>query len=114
VRLAFDPVRRLVDFAIRRLRVEGSSMEPTYRPGERLTALRRWRPVRDGDVVVVRDPRDPERWLLKRCVGRTARMVELRGDNPLASTDSREFGPVPVGEVAWIVVGARPAPGPRS
>ncbi|OYV23657.1 MAG: copper-transporting ATPase, partial [Acidimicrobiales bacterium 20-64-4] len=29
-------------------------MVPTYLPGERLTALRRWRPVRVGDVVVVR------------------------------------------------------------
>jgi phage repressor protein C with HTH and peptisase S24 domain len=86
-------------------------MEPTYQPGERLTALRPWRPVRRGDVVVIRDPRDPARWLLKRCVGRSGRIVELRGDNSLASTDSREFGPVPVEAVAWIVVGARPAPG---
>jgi len=114
VRIAFVPVLSLVSFAIRRLRVEGSSMEPTYRPGERLTALRRWRPIRSGDVVVVRDPRDPERWLLKRCVGRSGRMLELRGDNPLASTDSREFGPVPAAQVAWVVIGARRAPDPSA
>jgi len=67
-------------------------MAPTYLPGERLTALRRWRPVRTGDVVVVRDPRDAERWLLKRCVGRVGRRLDLRGDNAAASTDSRDSG----------------------
>ncbi|MFI5035025.1 MAG: S26 family signal peptidase [Acidimicrobiales bacterium] len=100
-------MRRLVELVVRRLSVEGSSMEPTYAPGERLTALRRWRPVRPGDVVVIRDPREPSRWLLKRCVVRSKSLLELRGDNPAASTDSREFGPVPAREVVWLVVGAR-------
>jgi signal peptidase I len=79
-------------------------MEPTYRPGERLTALRRWRPIRIGDVVVVRDPRDRSRWLLKRCVGRDGSLVDLRGDNVGASTDSRDFGLVPRRNVAYIVL----------
>ena len=83
-------------------------MEPTYAPGARLTAVRRWRPVRLGDVVVVRDPRDPGRWLLKRCVARVAAGLELRGDNAAASTDSRDFGPVDPRSVAWLIVGARP------
>lgn len=79
-------------------------MAPTYLPGERLTALRRWRPVRRGDVVVVRDPRDRDRWLLKRCVDRVGEGLDLRGDNAAASTDSRVFGLVPSREVAYIVV----------
>ncbi len=79
-------------------------MWPTARPGERLTAVRRWRPVRAGDVVVVRDPREPSRWLLKRCAGRVGAMVDLRGDNPAASTDSRDFGLVPARDVKWLVV----------
>ena len=95
---------RLVEFFLRRVTVEGSSMEPTYRPGERLTALRRWRPIRTGDVVVVRDPRDETRWLLKRCVGRVGRRLDLRGDNAAASTDSRDFGLVDAREVAYIVL----------
>lgn len=82
-------------------------MTPTFVPGERLTAVRRWRPVRAGDVVVVRDPRDETRWLLKRCVERVGSTLELRGDNPASSTDSRDFGRVPVRDVAWIVPGAR-------
>ncbi len=79
-------------------------MAPTYLPGERLTALRRWRRVRQGDVVVVRDPRDPARWLLKRCVARAGSLLDLRGDNAPASTDSRDFGLVPVRDVEYIVV----------
>lgn len=82
-------------------------MMPTFVPGERLTAVRRWRRVRAGDVVVVRDPRDESRWLLKRCVERVGGTLELRGDNPSASTDSRDFGRVPVRDVAWMVPGAR-------
>jgi nickel-type superoxide dismutase maturation protease len=97
-----------VNLVVLRLRVEGLSMAPTYLPGERLTAGRHWRRVRQGDVVVVRDPRDSGRWLLKRCVGRTGSRLDLRGDNPEASTDSRDFGPVPARAVTWIVIGGRP------
>lgn len=79
-------------------------MVPSYVPGERLTALRHWRKIRVGDVVIVRDPRDQDRWLLKRCVARVGRQLDLRGDNPAASTDSREFGPVPGHSVQWIVI----------
>ncbi len=88
-------------------------MVPTYRPGERLTALRPWRPIRVGDVVVVRDPRDARRWLLKRCVDRRNRLIEVRGDNEAASTDSRDFGPLDVADVAYVVPRPRPAPLPR-
>ncbi|HEV2427609.1 MAG TPA: S26 family signal peptidase, partial [Acidimicrobiales bacterium] len=89
-------VQRAVDRVVRRVEVEGTSMLPTFVPGERLTAVRRWRRVRAGDVVVVRDPRDESRWLLKRCVERVGGTLELRGDNPSTSTDSRDFGRVPV------------------
>lgn len=82
-------------------------MVPTYVPGERLTALRRWRGVRVGDVVVVRDPREPTRWLLKRCVAREGTMLDLRGDNPVSSTDSRDFGLVPSRDVVWLVLKQR-------
>jgi hypothetical protein len=83
-------------------------MSPTYVPDERLTALRRWRPIRPDDVVVVRDPRDSSRWLLKRCVAKSGSRLDLRGDNAAASTDSREFGLVASREVAYIVMDPRP------
>lgn len=98
---------RLVEFFLRRVTVEGTSMAPTYLPGERLTALRRWRRVRTGDVVIVRDPRDASRWLLKRCVARVGSRLDLRGDNAQASTDSRDFGLVSSRKVAYIVLTSR-------
>ena len=95
---------RLLEYFLPRVIVEGTSMEPTYLPGERITALRRWRPIRIGDVVLLRDPRDADRWLLKRCVGRVGRRLDLRGDNAAASTDSRDFGLVDARDVAYIVL----------
>jgi len=95
----------LWDPFVRRVSVEGHSMTPTYVPGERLTAIRRWRRVRPGDVVVARDPRDSARWLLKRCVAREGRLLDLRGDNAEASTDSRDFGLVPERAVRYLVIG---------
>lgn len=71
---------------------------PALSPGERVLVNRAayWlgRP-RTGDVVVVRDPRDRDRLLIKRIdapAGDDAWLV--RGDNAIASTDSRAFGPV--------------------
>jgi hypothetical protein len=61
-----------------------------------------------GDVVVVRDPRDSSRWLLKRCVEKVGAELELRGDNADASTDSREFGLVASRAVAYIAVDPKP------
>ena len=96
---------RLVELFVRRVTVEGNSMAPTYQPGERLTALRRWRRVRPGDVVVVRDLSIPTGWMLKRCVAREGSLLDLRGDNAGASTDSRDFGLVPSSAAIYIVIG---------
>lgn len=86
----------LVPFA--RYRVEGESMEPDVSPGERVLVNRAvywFSKPRPGDRVVVRDPRQPDRLLLKR-IDRPADSGGwiVLGDNPQASTDSREFGPV--------------------
>ena len=100
-------VSRILEFFVRRVTIEGYSMAPTYLPGERLTAFRRWRRIHEGDVVVVRDPRNPSRWLLKRCVERVGSLLDLRGDNAQASTDSRDFGLVPIRDVIYIVLASR-------
>lgn len=78
-------------------------MAPTYVAGERLTIVRRWRSVRVGDVVVAPDPRGSERLLLKRCVARESSRLDLRGDNPEGSTDSRDFGLVEASSVRWVL-----------
>ena len=86
-------------------------MAPTYVAGERLTIVRRVRAVRVGDVVVTPDPREGQRLLLKRCVAREGASLDLRGDNPLASTDSRDFGPVEASRVRWLVARSSWRPG---
>ena len=82
--------------------VRGRSMAPTLLPGDRLVARRA--PPRVGDVVLVPDPRDPRRELIKRVAALGASGAWLRGDNPAASTDARTFGTVPLGPEAWRVV----------
>lgn len=88
---------------VRRLVVEGRSMTPTLLPGDRLLVVPAPRP-RVGDLVVVPDPRHDPRLLVKRVVAIRSGTVELRGDNPDASTDSRDFGGVPMGMVRGRVV----------
>jgi hypothetical protein len=44
-------------------------------------------------------------------VARNGKQLDLRGDNPVASTDSREFGLVPEREIKWIVLSPKPAKG---
>ncbi|MBA3587041.1 MAG: nickel-type superoxide dismutase maturation protease [Chloroflexi bacterium] len=82
--------------------VRGRSMSPTLIPGDRLVVARLG--SRAGDVVLVRDPRDPSRELIKRAVCVDHSGVVLRGDNPAASTDARTFGSVPAATVSWRVV----------
>jgi nickel-type superoxide dismutase maturation protease len=92
------------------VQVEGSSMTPALRPGDRLLVealTYRSRPPRVGDVVLSSDPRDPSRELIKRvaAVDSAADTVILAGDAPEASTDSRTFGPVPLAMIRWRVAG---------
>lgn len=77
----------------RRVEVEGDSMRPTLLPGDRLLVLRHGR-ARSGNLVVVADPRQPSRLMVKRVAGTGHRGWTVVGDNPAASTDSRTFGPL--------------------
>ena len=106
--------RRFLRLPVGRYIVDGPSMEPAYRPGDRvlvnrLAYLRRAPAV--GDVVVLRDPERPGHHLLKRIAQAPdgapgpARYVVL-GDNAARSRDSRSFGPVERPEIlgrAWLV-----------
>lgn len=87
-------------------------MAPILLPGDRLLVLR---PLRYdvGDLVVVPDPREPGRTLVKRLVALPGSRVQagdvtleagpgeavVLGDNPAASTDSRLLGPVRLAEL---------------
>jgi nickel-type superoxide dismutase maturation protease len=89
--------------------VRGGSMAPSLLPGDRLLVEShsyQGRAPRRGEVVLAPDPREPGRELIKRvaAVDRAAASAELRGDAPAASTDSREFGSVPVAAIRWRAV----------
>jgi nickel-type superoxide dismutase maturation protease len=80
--------------------VAEESMAPTLLPGDRIRyekgAYRRSDP-REGEIVILRDPESPSRWLIKRvaAVDPSTRTVDVRGDADSAARDSRHFGPVP-------------------
>lgn len=103
--------------------VNGESMSPTYRPGDRVL-VRRVRLVRRGQCVVFAEDDEPADWVLKRVVAvpgdpvprdrvpalRTApetrvpagQLVVL-GDNPTHSYDSRHHGYVGVERLLGVV-----------
>ncbi|MDP9273827.1 MAG: nickel-type superoxide dismutase maturation protease [Chloroflexota bacterium] len=96
--------------------VQGSSMAPILLPGEWLLVERRTyarRPPRVGEIVLAADPREPTRELIKRvaAVDEPAGTLELRGDAPDASTDSRTFGDIPMSAVRWRLVARYWPPG---
>jgi phage repressor protein C with HTH and peptisase S24 domain len=73
-------------------RVEGDSMKPTYVTGDTLLATG-WFHPRVGQVVVATRSGRP---LIKRIVKLASGQVWIEGDNPEGSTDSRQFGALPV------------------
>jgi signal peptidase I len=101
------------------MRVEGTSMEPGIRPGGWILVLRRWRrqrPLRRGQVVLVRAPDEPARERLKRVVGVPGESVSILGGSvhidgrPLAeryaqSDPNESWGPIALSEGEYLVFG---------
>jgi signal peptidase I len=110
----------------RRVEVAGDSMAPALVPGDRLLAIRT-QEYAVGDIVVVPDPRDAARVLVKRIAAlpggrvRSAGVtlqagpaeVIVLGDNPRRSTDSRVLGPIRMEDLAGRCV-YRYAPADRA
>ena len=79
-------------------------MSPTLRDGDWLLVdpeAYRGSPPGRGDLVLLPDPREPDRLLVKRVVEASAdgQQLMVAGDTPATSTDSRHFGPVASGAV---------------
>jgi nickel-type superoxide dismutase maturation protease len=94
---------RLVRSWQARAAVTGESMVPALRPGDWLLvdpdAFRARSPL-PGEIVVVPDPRQPERVLVKRVQATDSDgRLELAGDSPQQSTDSRAFGTIDTEQV---------------
>jgi len=86
--------------------VEGRSMAPALLPGDRLlveSLTYRRRAPRRREVVLAPDPRLATRELIKR-VHAAGPELDLRGDEPGYSTDSRAFGQIPASQVRWRAV----------
>ena len=108
------------------VRIDGASMEPTYRSGEAVLAVRApiGVPTRQGDVVVCQLPaalQGPSDYLVKRVAGLAGDEVAGAGRVPPGqvfvvgdgsnSYDSRRFGPLPLSAVRGRVIArlSRPA-----
>ena len=99
-----------------RIAVGGHSMEPTLLDGDWLLVDRRARRMQRGDVVVARDPRAPQRLIVKRVVEvapdgglvlagdhgahRDERIGPLERDQLLGSVRLRYWPPRRIGRVA--------------
>jgi signal peptidase I len=109
--------------------VKGRSMFPTFKTNNRVLVCKAYwlvGPIRDGDVVVVKDP-NPDGYIIKRIHKMAGEkvdwkyipdsypisqlpyrvpegMVYLLGDNRPESEDSRRFGPRKVEDVLGKVI----------
>lgn len=90
--------------------VAGPSMEPALWPGDRLITVPahpRWLTV--GQVVVLDDPDDTSHRIIKRITAIDGSRVEVGGDDPARSTDSRRWGSVAATDIRRIAVTRWPA-----
>ncbi|MGH2499767.1 MAG: S24/S26 family peptidase [Candidatus Limnocylindria bacterium] len=63
-----------------RVAVSGESMAPTLREGDWLIAVRSRRAPRAGELVILRDPADPARLLVKRVASRQGRRFTVASE----------------------------------
>jgi nickel-type superoxide dismutase maturation protease len=103
---------------VRRFQVQGRSMEPTLHPGDTVwvdrSAFRQALPV-TGDLVVAKHPFRRDQRLVKRVKQVTIDgRIELIGDNPQESTDSRGLGSLdPLLLLGRVCATSRKEPIPR-
>jgi nickel-type superoxide dismutase maturation protease len=103
---------------LRLLKVRGESLYPEFRPGDYVLILRFSFPsvkIKVGDIIAFDQPHYG--LLIKRVreVLDSGRSFDVRGSQ-IASTDSRNFGPVPrdcvLGKVIWHIKQQRERQGP--
>ena len=127
--LAAAVATAIVTVGVRRslVRVRGLSMRPTLRDGDLVVTLPllpadvpdrfsglartvRTCLLRPGTVVVLSEPDDPTHLIIKRATEVSDDGVDVIGDDPGWSIDSRTFGTVPHRDVRRIVLGRLPLP----
>jgi signal peptidase I len=111
----------LITFVVQAFRVQGASMLPLLADNERIIVNKfvyRFQPIRRGDIVVFWYPRDPSVSFIKRVVGVSGDVVELRRgvllvngkriEEPYVEAryqDDRSYPPVEVSEGHYYVLG---------
>ena len=82
--------------------VNGDSMWPTLKNGDNIDVyIYRNQQLQSGDIVVFPDPRNSSRICIKRLKRVEANGIFVEGDNPdpTASTDSHNYGLIPIDSV---------------
>lgn len=87
-------------------RIVGTSMLPTYRPGQIVIGVAPVDSLQVGDIVMV--AHDGLEKIKRVAQLRATQEIYLLGDNPLASVDSREFGWLGSTTVKGKIVWPRP------
>lgn len=109
----------IMAFVARAFTVDGPSMLPTLRHGERLIVDKltyRFSEPQRGDIVVFRYPADPSQYFIKRLIGIPGDVVEVKSGlvflngQPLEESYARHpvygrFGPAQVPENHYFVLG---------
>jgi nickel-type superoxide dismutase maturation protease len=93
-----------VSWPLRVVTVEGPSMVPTFRHGDRLLVWLRVprRTPRVGTIVLVALPDRP--LSVKRLVAVEDDGIRVEGDNSFGSTDSRQLGALPASSLRGVVL----------
>ena len=89
-----------IRFPLKLYRISGTSMLPTYKPGDVLLGWL-WFQPRPGQAVIVRTS---DRMLVKRIKQIEDGQVWVEGDNPIESTDSRLLGPMLTSDITAMVI----------
>lgn len=80
-----------------RFRIEDRSMEPTLKSGDYIIVNKLayvfGKPSK-GDVIVFKDPKEKNKFLVKRVSKIISNKYFVVGDNKRYSQDSRHFGPI--------------------
>jgi len=89
--------------------VSGSSMDPTFKDGDYLIVdqiSKRFEPIERGDVIIIRYPRDPSKFFIKRLIAFPNEKIEIKNgevtvfneDNPLGQKINGEYVVYPKNE----------------
>ncbi len=78
-------------------------MYPAYKAGETIFVSKS-KNFNIGDVVVASHPHKKNQLILKRIHGIEGNLMELWGDNPKESSDSRQFGKIERSSIKYKVI----------